>query len=86
MQRDVRSLEREVQQLEDVSAGAKKLRNKAQYLGSELTTFYQTYLSQDHDWVNTSVMVIIIIIILGATCCLGSSVTPVGSLMSGCVQ
>ncbi|KAK4315821.1 hypothetical protein Pmani_012977 [Petrolisthes manimaculis] len=49
MQRDVRNLEREVQQMEDVSAGAKKLRNKAQYLGSELTTFYQTYLSQDHD-------------------------------------
>lgn len=47
MQRDVRSLEREVQQLEDMSATAKKLRNKAHYLANELDIFQQTYLSSD---------------------------------------
>ncbi|XP_068203348.1 transmembrane GTPase Marf-like isoform X2 [Palaemon carinicauda] len=47
MQRDVRSLEREVQQLEDMTATAKKLRNKAHYLANELDIFQQTYLSSD---------------------------------------
>ena len=47
MQRDVRSLEREVQQLEDTTAMAKKLRNKAHYLANELDIFQQTYLSSD---------------------------------------
>ncbi|KAK7072699.1 Mitofusin-2 [Halocaridina rubra] len=47
MQRDVRSLEREVQQLEDTTAMAKKLRNKAHYLSNELDIFQQTYLSSD---------------------------------------
>ncbi|XP_045596500.1 transmembrane GTPase Marf isoform X2 [Procambarus clarkii] len=47
MQRDVRSLEREVQQLEDTTATSKKLRNKAHYLINELDIFQQTYLSSD---------------------------------------
>ncbi|XP_071519282.1 transmembrane GTPase Marf isoform X1 [Panulirus ornatus] len=47
MQRDVRSLEREVQQLEDTTSTAKKLRNKAHYLVNELDIFQQTYLSSD---------------------------------------
>ncbi|XP_042242774.1 transmembrane GTPase Marf-like isoform X2 [Homarus americanus] len=47
MQRDVRSLEREVQQLEDITATAKKHRNKAHYLVNELDIFQQTYLSSD---------------------------------------
>lgn len=45
MQRDVRTLEREAGQLEEAAAQAKKLRNKAQYLASELEIFQQTYLN-----------------------------------------
>ncbi|KAG0715451.1 Tubulin-folding cofactor B [Chionoecetes opilio] len=36
MQRDVRQLEREAGQLDEAAAGAKKLRNKSHYLGTEL--------------------------------------------------
>ncbi|CAL4109971.1 unnamed protein product, partial [Meganyctiphanes norvegica] len=47
MQRDVRSLEREVQQLDETTTTAKKLRNKAHYLINELSIFQQTYLTSD---------------------------------------
>ncbi|KAB7495560.1 Transmembrane GTPase Marf [Armadillidium nasatum] len=45
MHKEMRSLEKEVQLLEDTGAQAKKLRNKANYLINELNIFQQTYLS-----------------------------------------
>lgn len=48
MQRELRTLERSSQHLDETAAAAKRLRNKAHYLNRELTVFQETYLGTRH--------------------------------------